>query len=84
MSTPNSAQVSTKPHSHHQVVNISDLSDSPKSLFANFDIMGAKGDASKKTDTTQSASGGGVLRFLFCAGGIFVCYFFYGILQERM
>ena len=24
------------------------------------------------------------LRFLFCAGGIFVCYFFYGILQERM
>jgi hypothetical protein len=26
----------------------------------------------------------GPLRFLFCAGGIFICYFFYGILQERM
>ncbi len=26
----------------------------------------------------------GVFRFLFCATGIFVCYFFYGILQEKM
>lgn len=42
--------------------------------------------AEKKSDKSMesASSQGSFLRFLFCAGGIFVCYFFYGILQERM
>ncbi len=38
----------------------------------------AASDSGSGTSTKQG------FRFLFCAAGIFVCYFFYGILQERM
>lgn len=58
------------------------------------DLSGATSDAKKEpppssSETAAAAMGSesgssSTLRFLFCAGGIFVCYFFYGILQERM
>lgn len=40
--------------------------------------------AAKEGKDAAGSAGGGPLRFFFCAGGIFVCYFFYGIVQERM
>ena len=42
------------------------------------------GDGKSMGSGKDEAKGPSTLRFLFCAGGIFVCYFFYGILQERM
>jgi len=40
--------------------------------------------APSKVKEASSETQGSTLRFLFCANGIFVCYFFYGILQERI
>lgn len=39
---------------------------------------------SRVTSPDISTKSGGYGTWLICAGGIFACYFFYGILQEKM
>ena len=38
----------------------------------------------QEAKTMEAGTVGNRLRFGFCALGIFVCYFYFGILQERM
>ena len=43
-----------------------------------------KMSTSRVNSPEATAKPGGYTLWMMCAGGIFTCYFFYGLLQEKM